>query len=188
MSILKSFIPFIAYSVVANWFDWRLGIAFGLVTLVAVVLTTPSQRLGVLGLAQLTFLVVAGAYAVVRPESGLQDNLNAVGMAWIAVVSTVSILVGRPFTLDYSTDGVAPEIVETPLFQQINRTIAWVWTACFAACAAAGFVTTALDRPNTGTIVTIVLLVGAIKFTDAYPDRAVAADASTRGRDLSSVH
>ena len=66
MSIFKSFVPFIAYSVVANWFDWQLGIALGLVALIAVVLTTPSRHLGVLGLAQLSFLTVAGIYAVVR--------------------------------------------------------------------------------------------------------------------------
>lgn len=175
MSILKSFIPFIVYSLVNNWFDWRIGIAVGLVSLIAVVLTTPSRRLGVLGGAQLIFLLVAGAFALVQPDSGLQDDLNSIGMAWIAVASAVTILLGRPFTLDYSAPGEDPAIVASDLFQRINRTIAWVWTACFAACASVGFVTTALDRPSTGTIVSVVLLIGAIKFTGSYPDRAVAA-------------
>jgi hypothetical protein len=189
MSILKSFAPFIAYSLVANWFDWRIAIAFGLVALIAVIYTSPSHRMGVLGAAQLGFLVVAGMFAIARPDSGLQQDLNAIGMAWIAVASAVSILVGRPFTLDYSTDGVAPEIVASKLFMQINRTIAWVWTACFAACAAVGFAAAATNASNGGTIVSAVLLLGAIIFTNAYPDRAVvsATAGSVQDSELSSI-
>ncbi len=189
MSILKSFIPFIIYSLVNNWFDWRIGIAVGLVSLIAVVLTTPSRQLGVLGWAQLIFLLAAGALAVVQPDSGIQDDLNAIGMAWIAVASAVTILLGRPFTLDYSAPGEDPAVVASELFQRINRTIAWVWTACFAACAAVGFATTAIDRSSTGTILSVVILIGAIKFTVAYPDRAVAAatGASTTDSDLATT-
>ena len=189
MSILKSFIPFIVYSLVDDWFDWRVGIAAGLASLIAVALTTPTRRLGVLGGAQLIFLLVAGAFAVVQPDSGIQNDLNAIGMAWIAVASAVSILLGRPFTLDYSAPGEDPAIVASELFQQINRTIAWVWTACFAACAAVGFLTTAIGQQSTGTIVSVVLLVGAIRFTGAYPDRAVAAatGGDTADADLAST-
>jgi len=56
---------------------------------------------------------------------------------------------------------------------RINQVIAEVWTGYFAATAAAGFAADLLGFPFF-RLVQILLLVGAIKFTTAYPDKATA--------------
>ena len=49
-----------------------------------------------------------------------------------------------------------------------------MWAGCFAGLAVCHSVASALDAPWLATAATVVLLVYAIKFTTAYPDRAVA--------------
>ena len=78
-------------------------------------------------------------------------------MIWLAAVAAGSILVGHPFTLDYSRDGVSPEVATSQLFLDINRTIAWAWAGCFAAVAAAGIVSRAAGAPALGTAAAVIL-------------------------------
>ena len=92
----------------------------------------------------IVFFIAMGTFAVIRPDSGLQDWAGTISTAWIAVVSAASILLGHPFTLDFSRDGVGPEIAQSKLFLDINRTIAWVWTGAFAVMAASRSIAHAL--------------------------------------------
>jgi len=180
MSMILQFAPWLAFVVVSDVADWRLGLAAGLIATVVAILASKPRRVGVLNAAMIVFFVAVGAFALIRPASGLQDWAGTISTAWIAVVSATSILLGRPFTLDFSRDGVTPEIAASKLFLDINRTIAWVWTGAFAVMAASRAIANAASAPWLATALTVVVLVGAIKFTKAYPDRAVAA--ATGGR------
>jgi hypothetical protein len=93
---------------------------------------------------------------------------------WLGAVAALSLLVGHPFTLDFSTPGQPDEVVHSELFLHINRMITAVWAAALTAMGVGGLIGQALDRPSIGTAATVVGLVCAIKFTRAYPDRAVA--------------
>ena len=175
MSMILQFAPWLAFVVVTDVADWRLGLAAGLIATVVAILASKPRRVGVLNAAMIVFFVAMGAFALMRPESGLQDWASAVSTAWIAVVSATTILLGHPFTLDFSQDGVTPEIAQSKLFLDINRTIAWVWTGAYAVMAASRSIAHAANAPWLATVLTVVVLVGAIKFTKSYPDRAVAA-------------
>ena len=179
MSMFLQFAPWLAFLVVTDVADWRLGLAAGLIATIATILASKPRRVGVLNAAMIVFFVVMGAFAVMRPESGLQDWAGTISTAWIAVVSAASILLGHPFTLDFSRDGVSGEIAASTLFLDINRSIAWAWTGAFAVMAASRSIAHAVDAPWLATALTVIALIAAIKFTKAYPDRAVA-DATGR--------
>lgn len=59
--------------------------------------------------------------------------------------------------------------------------ITLAWAACFAVIALAAVVGSAMDVPGLQTVVTVLGLIWAIKFTKSYPDRAVAAAGVRRG-------
>jgi uncharacterized membrane protein len=170
MQMLKSFAPWITFSVVTTWLDWRVGIAVGLVLLLAVWLTSHPRRLGLLGSAQLAFFVVMGTIATIRPDAPIASVVVPIALTWLAVVSGASLLAGRPFTLDFSRDTVSPAIASSPIFLRTNKVIAQVWTGYFAASAALGFTAAAGDDPRAKAI-QIVILVVALKFTIDYPKK-----------------
>jgi hypothetical protein len=179
MSMILQFAPWLSFLIVTDVADWRLGLAAGLIATILTILASKPRRVGVLNAAMIVFFIAMGAFALIRPDSGLQDWAGTISTAWIAVVSAASILVGRPFTLDFSRDGVSPEIAQSKLFLDINRSIAWAWTGAFAVMAASRSIAHAADRPALATVLTVVVLIAAIKFTKAYPDRAVAAATGT---------
>ena len=98
-------------------------------------------------------------------------------MANIALVVIVlgSIVIRRPFTLQYAKEGTDPEIWDTPEFLKVNYQITWVWAAAFLIQAASGFygdwVLGESDNIWTGWIIQIWPLIIAAQFTIWYPER-----------------
>ena len=178
MDMVKSFAPWIVFVVGADLVDWRLGVVGGALTLVWV-MATSRPRLALLNVAMLVFFVVIGVVAFASPDSSLEPWVGTMSMAWLAVVSLGSLAVHHPFTVDLAGD-VDPEIRKTKLFYDINARITVAWAACFAVIAVAAVVGSALDVPGLQSVVTVLGLIWAIKFTKSYPDRAVAA-AGVRG-------
>jgi len=170
MNMLVQFAPWIAFSLVSG-IDWRLGLAVGMISQIILILAVHPRRVGVLDGATLAFFLVVGVLAVLRPDSSVQDHVDIISTAWLAIVAAVSLVVGHPFTLDFSRDSVPPEVARSSRFMSVNRTITGVWAACFAGMAVAGVIATATDRPTVQTVATIVLLVLTIHFTIRYPQQ-----------------
>jgi len=186
MSTLVRFAPWIVFVVLSDVADWRLGLVAGLVAALAVWLLSTPRRLGILDAAQLAFFATVGVFAFLRPDSGLQHHMSNVSMAWFAAVAVLSILIGRPFTMDFAGDDMTPEIAASSLYRSIHTTITAVWAACFAGISVAGFIATATDRKAIGTVATVVLLIVAVRFTKQYPDKAVAAAGRNRSVDTAA--
>ena len=96
----------------------------------------------------------------------------AVDIGLLAIV-LFSLMIGRPFTIQYARDSVPKELWESPQFLRTNQVIALVWLAAFAAIIVADLILLYMpDLPHKVSIfLTIGALYGAFKFTIAYPDR-----------------
>ncbi len=170
MNMLKNFAAWIAFLVVTGVADWRLGLAAGLVVQIVIIATSRPVRIEILNGAMLAFFAVALAFAVARPDSGVEEYIGVISTAWLGLVSLVSLLVGRPFTLSFARAEVSPEIAKTPGFIRTNQIITSVGTAYFVLTAAISAVAVTNDIPG-DRAVQILLLVGAFKFTVEYPKR-----------------
>jgi hypothetical protein len=89
----------------------------------------------------------------------------------LLLIVLASILLGKPFTLQYAREQVAPEFWDSPVFRKTNFVISWVWAAAFAIMVLTELALLSMpNAPKRGGILIIVLaLVGAIKFTGWYP-------------------
>jgi hypothetical protein len=85
----------------------------------------------------------------------------------------VSMVLGRPFTLQYAREQVSSEFWSTAAFRHTNYMITGAWALAFAVMVAAELVLlyTSWLPPRAGVIVIILALVGAVKFTGWYPER-----------------
>ncbi len=174
MSMILQFAPWIAFTLLSA-VDWRLALAVGLVTQLLLIVVHRPIRVGVLNGAMILFFLVVGVVALVDPGAAIKDHVGVASTAWLAVVATGSLLVGRPFTLDFSRSTVSPEIAASPRFLRTNRVITGVWAEAFAAMALGGLVGAVAGAPWIGTVTTVVVLVLATKFTTSYPQQVRAA-------------
>jgi hypothetical protein len=93
--------------------------------------------------------------------------------AGLLLIVLASMVLGRPFTLQYAREQVASEHWDAPEFIRTNYVITAVWALAFAVMVAAKLALLTLPGVPRGIgIAAIVLaLVGAVKFTGWYPDR-----------------
>jgi hypothetical protein len=85
-----------------------------------------------------------------------------------------SMALGHPFTIQYAREQVAREFWDRPEFLRTHHVITAAWAVAFALMVSAEFAL--LYVPPTphrlGVLVIIAALVGAVKFSSWYPDRA----------------
>jgi uncharacterized membrane protein len=171
------FVPWIIFWVVAAPSTWEYATLGAL--LAAVILALPDARkrhLKLLDLVTIGFFAVFSLLAVFLDASDLEwleDYSQAISSGVLAVV-VLGSLAFVPFTEQYAREETPREVWDTPLFKQINRALTAVWGLVFAASAVLGVIAQNVDSGQDwfNWIIPIVLVVGAFKFTAAYPDKA----------------
>lgn len=175
MNYLKSFLPWIAFAVVATQFDWRWSALTGLVLSVALVLV--ARRAGrkadslVIELSGLIFFTLLTVVAFSFPTSPLHTYTGALTNVWLAVTAWGSILLGQPFTLGIARTMTPRELWNTPVFRRVNVIITLVWAVSFTISGLGGMALLAYDPHGTFALVTLSVLSFAIPivFTIRYP-------------------
>jgi hypothetical protein len=94
--------------------------------------------------------------------------------AGLLAIVLVSLVIGRPFTLQYARERVAEQYWHTPLFLAINRRISSVWAGAFTVLVVAH--AAVIFGPQVpwwlDIVVTIFALAAALTFTAWYPEYA----------------
>lgn len=175
--------PWILYSLVEgpDRLELSAALALGLAVVILAVNWVRGDSPKMLEYSDVVYF--AGLTVVVAFASeGTRDWLELWGgeTANVALLVIVlgSILVRRPFTLQYAKDGTPSEVWDTPEFLRVNYQIAWVWAVAFFIEAASGFYGDwVLENSNnlwTGWIVQTLPLIIAAQFTVWYPARLQA--------------
>lgn len=176
MGMLFAFAPFIVFAV----FDHLVGPAGALTAGSAV-----SAALIMRDLVQLdrdprileigTFFLfgVMAMFVLVQGDA----NVSIIGVrlgvdTGLLVIVLVSMAMGRPFTMQYAKEHLAPELWDTPGFLRTNYIISGAWAVAFALIVAAE--AALLFDPRMSHRLGILLIVGALvaafKFTAWYPE------------------
>ena len=174
MAILLAFAPFIVFAVVETLAGPMEGLVAGaLVSLSLLVRDWMIQRRSPKILEIGTALLFCGLvlYAMFSRVSWSGVRLCIDGGLLLIVL--VSMAVGRPFTLQYAREQVAPEFWSSPVFVRTNYIITAIWAVAFAIMVLADLALFYVPKqpPGIGVIATTLALIGAAKFTAWYPER-----------------
>ena len=179
MGILLAFAPFIAFAVLDRLLGSTAGLFAGTVVSAALIARdqlTPGRSPKVLEIG--TVILFAGllAYTLLFSPAWSVFGVRLCVDAGLLAVVLVSMLIGRPFTLQYARETVDRSLWETPLFVRTNYVITGAWALAFAIMVAADLAVVYVPgvHPRAGVVLTVLALVGAVKFTSWYPDRARA--------------
>lgn len=175
MNYLKSFLPWIAFAVVATQFDWRWSGLTGLVISVALLLL--ARREGrkndalIIEWSALAFFALITAVAFTFPASPLKTYTGALTDAWLALTAWGSLALRRPFTLGIARTMTPPELWDNPIFKRVNVVITLAWAASFTVTGLAGIALLNYAPHATAALVTLKVLGFAVPvaFTIRYP-------------------
>jgi glucan phosphoethanolaminetransferase (alkaline phosphatase superfamily) len=177
ITLLTAFVPWIAFTLVA---EAPLGnplmaltLAF-IVGIVLTVLTSYRQLLKgyILSVVTIVFFVVFFILIIALKQYWLANYISVLSMLILTIVCWATMLFHFPFTLQYSREGVEPERASSAPFMRVNYIITAVWGIAFTL----GFAIDAflLLRPEPGLMfwdnLKWVFMVIAIIFTVRYPD------------------
>ena len=167
MGIFLSFLPWIAFMVLADSWSVRWGalVAGGLAAIVA---ARGGFKLLDLKGAAFFLAMVALSYAV--PEAALAAWAPVLGSAAIFVIVLTTILIGQPFTTPYAKAMTSPEVWETRGFKRANFVISTAWLIGFGVALAAALVTafSAFGRPWLQPAAQATAIAGPLLFQTWY--------------------
>ena len=175
MSMLLAFAPFIVFAV----FDRMLGVvpALCIAALLSAALLvrdwlTPRRTVKIL---EVGTVLLFGGLALYALATHTEWSLLGVRLrvdAGLLIVVLATIVIGQPFTLQYAKEQTPPEVWEQPGFRLVNNVITAAWAVAFALMVLADVAMIYVPSLPlwVGIAVTIAAIVGAIRFTQWYPD------------------
>jgi hypothetical protein len=177
VGILLAFAPFIVFAIVDRLIGPSEGLVGGALVAIALLVRdwiTPGRTPKLLEIGTALLFAGLALYAV----SG-GPPLSVIGVrlsvdAGLLLIVLISMAVGSPFTLQYAREQVAPELWDRPEFIRTNYVITGAWALAFAVMVVAEFALLYVPAlpSRVGMIAIILALVGAVKFTGWYPERA----------------
>ena len=174
MGVLLAFAPFLTFVVVERLIGVQPGLIAAAVVAVVLVLRDLSRKtVKVLDVG--TALLFAGL-AIYTHFANPDWSVIAVRLRvdlGLFLIVLASILLRRPFTLQYAREQVPREFWNSPEFVRTNYVITGVWAAAFAVMVLAEAAILYLPGmpKSLGVLVTVLAIVGAMKFTGWYPER-----------------
>jgi hypothetical protein len=171
-NIWLGFVPWILFAVLCRRDSLQAAVVVGLGG--ALLVSLPgvlSGRPKLLELGTVLFFV-AFVLVVFAVDPGADDFLNrygrAIATAGLALIASVSLLIGRPFTEQYAREQVDPSLWSSDRFRQLNRRFTAAWALVFLAMACSHIVAGAIDTHRAETIfnwlIPIALIVAMVKY------------------------
>ena len=187
MSIVKlliSFAPWLAFLVIAHdsLFRVKLGLVVALV--LSIVMGVARLHRGIILWVGLVFFGCATVALFVLEDTWTLRHMGVLANGALAAGAWMTIVVGKPFTLDYAREHTDPSLWNDPQFIRSNDAITAVWAATFTLNC--GLAYAKMERIGfselTCEIISYALLVATAMFTTWYPAYLKRSRARGSGR------
>ncbi|WP_058188084.1 hypothetical protein [Terracidiphilus gabretensis] len=175
MVILLAFAPFLVFAIVNRLAGSEIGLAAAAATSAVLLLRdmlAPNRSPKILEIGTFVLFCGLALYGWFGHPAWTVIGVRVRVDAGLLVIVLVSMLVRRPFTLQYARERVAREHWNSSEFIRVNYVISSAWALAFAVMVIAELALLYVPNfPNAVGIAAIVIaLVGAIKFTRWYPE------------------
>ena len=173
MGILLGLLPFVAFAAMTRFSSPAvcLWIAAGVAALLISRELLRHRTPKVLECG--TFVLFAGlaGYTGIAHAAWDISGVRSIVDGGLFLIITLSLVIGRPFTLQYARESVPPAVAQSATFVRTNYIITGVWAVALAIIVLADL--TLHYLPNSpvwlGSAAIVVAFAGAFAFTTIYP-------------------
>jgi len=170
MNIWLAFAPFLIFALICHFIGPAPALVAGAVASGLLVLRdamAAGRSAKLLEIGTFILFAVLAAYALAFRPAWSIIIVRLIVDSGLLLIILVSLLVGRPFTIQYAREKVAPEHWSSPEFYQTNRAITLAWALAFVAIVVADLLLLTMPEAHRiGIWLTIIAIIAAIKFTD----------------------
>jgi hypothetical protein len=184
LGFIIGFAPWIVYWILVGNMDFLVAVlvALGLSLVINIVTLLRREPLMALEVGTALVFLVFTVLALTVSDDVLERWLQPLGNAGLLVIVLGSIVVGKPFTLQYAQRSAPESMWHDPGFLYVCRLLAWVWVAALAFMTAVSLIPPIVDGSATirdaGDALSIVCywvlpfaaLGLALVFTMKFPD------------------
>jgi hypothetical protein len=169
--LLLAFLPWISFLVIAHGGMLRLKIGLVVALVLSVVMGVARLHRGVILWAGLAFFIFATLAVVAFDNMWTARHMGVLANGMLAASTWLTVVLKRPFTLEYAREHVDPSLWSDPLFIKTNVILTSLWGSIFTvnAVLAWGKMEQSVLSELAYEIVSYTLLVGTVVFTDWYP-------------------
>jgi len=172
LKLILSFSPWIALLVIARdgLFRLKVGLAVGFFLSVAMGITRLHR--GIILWAGLSFFTYATLAVVVFGNMWTVKYMGVMASGVLAASTWLTIVLNKPFTLDYAREHTDPSLWNSPSFIRTNIVLTSVWGLAFTvnAILAWGKMEHFILSELNYEITSYTLLIGTVDFTNWYPN------------------
>ncbi|MFI9805717.1 hypothetical protein ACIHEJ_15355 [Streptomyces sp. NPDC052301] len=173
--VFFSFAPWIIFGVVAGPSTWEYAALAALVAAIALSGRDLLRgRIRILDITAIVFFAVLCVLGLAVSRAQLlwvETYAQVISNGLVAVVALGSLL-RDPFTAQYARESTPREFWDSPVFKHINQVLTAVWGLAFALMTVSTWLAVRFPSQDDwfNWVVPIALLVGAVRFTESYPD------------------
>lgn len=176
MGILIAFAPFIVFAVIDRLVDSSSGLIAGAATsaiLIARDFASHGRSAKILEIGTFVLFTALAIYAYVAQPAWSVIGVRLLVDTGLLLIVLISMMIGKPFTLQYARETVDAQYWDRPEFIHTNYVITAAWALAFAVMVLAELALLYLPGMSHrfGVAVIVVALIAAVKFTGWYPER-----------------
>jgi intracellular septation protein len=184
MQIVLSFAPFIVFALLTRVMGVDMSL-WAAAILSASLIARNRMAGGSIKVLEAGTVLLFGLLALYATATQVQWSIPFVRIvvdSGLVAIVLISILIRQPFTLQYAREAAPAEVQASPAFPRVNYVISAVWAFALAIVVCADL---AMEfAPGVPiwaeTVVLVAALVGAVHFTQWYPERVRSQFAATR--------
>ena len=182
MDILVAFAPFVVFIILERTVDVRAGLISAAIVSIVLLIRDAINRNKTVKVLEIGTAALFGGLAIYAAMAKPNWSIPAVRLrvdGGLLLVVVVSMMIRRPFTLQYAREQAPHDGWDTPEFIHVNYVITAVWALAFAVMVSADLVMAYWPTlpPSVGIGATLLAIVGAVRFSSWYPDRQQAKPA-----------
>jgi uncharacterized membrane protein len=170
MGIFLSFLPWIVFWVLSGRDNYQIATFAATAVVIFLNIKDIRQRnIKILDMGTLIFFIILTGISF-SPNALWVDHYSApLSDGAMFLIAFISLVIRKPFTIQYAYEQVDPKFWNSPGFYTTNRTISMVWCVVFLVNAVLSYLY--VNHPYIlDWVIHILILVGAIKFTAWYPN------------------
>ena len=171
--IIQSFLPWILYFVLLGQTQQRLELAILVATFTSIAFEFKALKKGfILSWGTLLFFVSMLVAVIIFKNKWIVNYVWILSNSALALIVWISILIRRPFTIQYAKEKVSQDKWHHPLFLKINYLLSAVWGLMFLVGVALNVLRllNPLFNPWFYEILSYIPSIFAIWFTLWFPD------------------
>ena len=171
LKLLLAFAPWLSFLIIAQGSLFRLELGLCVALGLSIVMGVLRLHRGLILWVGLAFFAAATVLVVVFKNMWTVQYMGVLANGSLALGTWAGIVMGKPFTLDYSKDHTDPALWNSPLFLRTNNIIASVWGSAFTLNALLAWLKMKqlFFSELTYELISYALLIGVAVFTQWYP-------------------